>query len=67
MARTRGERGASAVEYALLIAVCAVVLIGGLKVLGLTLGAAYTNSCSGSGDTGVHCCPPPPAHDPQCD
>jgi len=53
----RGESGVAAVEYGLLVAVVAVALIGGLRLLGSSLGASFDASsdelaADGSGAAG---------------
>ena len=40
--RAEGERGAAAVEYALLVALIAVAIIGTLVVLGVKVNNTYT-------------------------
>jgi Flp pilus assembly pilin Flp len=40
-----GERGASAVEYSLLVALIAAVVVTAVVALGLTTGSAYEDSC----------------------
>lgn len=44
MPRARDERGASLVEYALLIALIAVVLIGAVSTFGESVGNMYTDT-----------------------
>jgi pilus assembly protein Flp/PilA len=45
-ARVRSERGASAVEYGLLVAGVALACIFAFEVLGLTLGAVFAHENS---------------------
>ena len=42
-ARARDERGASAIEYALLVALVALVIIVGLQALGSNVNDKFTN------------------------
>ncbi len=43
--RTRGQRGASSVEYALIVALLAAVTAGSLTLLEGVLSAEYTDTC----------------------
>lgn len=43
---THGERGASAVEYGLIIALIAVVIIAAVTLLGGRLAASFGNDCT---------------------
>ncbi len=43
--RPRDERGASAVEYALIAVLVAVVIIASVTMLGTRTGAMFTSSC----------------------
>ncbi len=43
------DRGASMVEYALLVALIAVVCIGAVKILGQKANSSFTSSGSGLG------------------
>jgi pilus assembly protein Flp/PilA len=59
MGLRRADRGATAVEYALIVAVIAVILVVG----GLALGNAINNKFAGVGTcvgTPAANCPPPP-------
>jgi pilus assembly protein Flp/PilA len=47
----RTERGAAAVEYALLVALIAVVIIGAVTVLGTTLKTAFNTIVTKLGGT----------------
>jgi len=44
--RFSGDRGASLVEYALLLALIAVVCIGAISVFGITNGGSVNNSAN---------------------
>ena len=43
---TDAERGATATEYALLLAFIAIVIIGAVTLLGTNLSSLFTNSAS---------------------
>jgi pilus assembly protein Flp/PilA len=46
VAKARTERGASAVEYGLLVSLIAVVIIVGVTALGGKLGALFSNTAT---------------------
>lgn len=46
MPRHTGERGASAVEYALLMLLIAVAIIGGVTLFGGAVDDMFTTTCS---------------------
>ena len=43
-AKARTERGASAVEYGLLVALIAIIIIGGVSLLGTNLSSVFSHS-----------------------
>lgn len=66
--RTRDERGASAVEYGLLVAGIAAVIVAVVFFLGGTVTSAFTETCSSiqnTGDTTQTC--DDPADEPAAD
>ena len=69
MLRNRGERGASAVEYGLIVAACVLGLLASLFLFRHTLAQVYISSACDHRDAEIHCCPPPPDYppDPVCD
>jgi len=52
---TRDERGASSVEYALLLSVVAVILIVGIAFLGTRTAAMYDSPCTELAAAGNSC------------
>ncbi len=46
VARTAGDRGASAVEYGLMVAAIAAVIVGIVFGLGTLVGKTFNNTCS---------------------
>jgi pilus assembly protein Flp/PilA len=57
--RARRDRGASAVEYGLLVALIAVVIAGAVYALGTALDTKFDNTknCVESANTGTSACP----------
>jgi pilus assembly protein Flp/PilA len=49
VAKARTERGASAVEYGLLVALIAVIIIGGVSLLGGNLSKIFNKTASSLG------------------
>lgn len=47
MKRIRNDRGATLVEYALIVAFCALVLIGAILALGAATKGAILSHCEG--------------------
>ncbi len=56
-AKTESERGAAMVEYALLLALIAIVAIGALQVLGGTVDTQFENINSGLNAAGTTATP----------
>jgi len=47
IAALRSERGATAVEYALMVMLIALVIIGAVTALGISLTPIFTNAANG--------------------
>lgn len=57
----RDERGASAVEYGLLVALIAVVIAAGVTMLGQVLNSNIQSACSQIGGSAATCAPSKPS------